>query len=109
MRPFPPSTSGVVMASAVPGTSGKRCVVGVPNEIKTHESRVALTPVGVEELSRAGHKVLIQAGAGQGSGISDEQYRQHGADVVATSADVWANADLIVKVKEPLEVEWPLM
>src|SRR5688572_31513905 len=85
------------------------CVVGVPNEIKTHESRVALTPVGVEELSRAGHKVLIQAGAGQGSGISDDKYREHGDEVVATAADVWANADLVVKVKEPLEVEWPLM
>jgi alanine dehydrogenase len=86
-----------------------KCVVGVPNEIKTHESRVALTPVGVEELTRTGHKVLIQAGAGQGSGISDEQYRQHGADIVGAAEDVWRNADLIVKVKEPLPVEWPLM
>ena len=84
-------------------------VVGVPNEIKTHESRVALTPVGVEELTRCGHAVLIQAGAGQGSGISDEQYAQHGAAIVPAAADIWKNADLIVKVKEPLPVEWPLM
>jgi alanine dehydrogenase len=84
-------------------------VVGVPNEIKTHESRVALIPVGVEELTRAGHRVLIQAGAGQGSGISDEQYAQHGAAIVPAAADIWKNADLIVKVKEPLPVEWPLM
>src|SRR5579875_2722120 len=84
-------------------------VVGVPNEIKTHESREALIPVGVEELTRAGHKVLIQSGAGQGSGISDEQYRQNGAEIVASAADVWRHADLIVKVKEPLPVEWPLM
>jgi alanine dehydrogenase len=84
-------------------------VVGVPNEIKTHESRVALIPVGVEELKRLGHRVLIQAGAGQGSGISDEQYREHGAEIVPAAADVWRHADLIVKVKEPLPVEWPLM
>lgn len=88
---------------------GSNYVVGVPNEIKTHESRVALTPVGVEELTRAGHKVLIQSGAGQGSGISDEHYRQHGAEIVASAADVWKHAHLIVKVKEPLPIEWPLM
>src|SRR5262245_18841146 len=90
-------------------SSPRKCVVGVPNEIKTHESRVALTPVGVEELTRLGQKVLIQAGAGQGSGISADQYRQHGADIVPEAADVWRNADLIVKVKEPLAPEWPLM
>src|SRR6266849_6620133 len=88
---------------------GAKYVVGVPNEIKTHESRVALIPVGVEELTRIGHKVLIQAGAGQGSGISDEQYAQHGAQIVPTADDVWNDADLIVKVKEPLPIEWPLM
>jgi alanine dehydrogenase len=89
--------------------TGDGCVVGVPNEIKTHESRVALTPVGVEELTRAGHRVLIQSGAGQGSGISDDQYRQHGAEIVPAAEDVWRSADLIVKVKEPLPVEWPQM
>ena len=68
-----------------------------------------MIPVGVEELTRRGHKVLIQAGAGQGSGISDEQYRQNGAEIVSSAADVWQRADLIVKVKEPLPVEWPLM
>ena len=88
---------------------GSSPVVGVPNEIKTHESRVALTPVGVEELTRSGNRVLIQSGAGQGSGISDEQYARHGAAIVPTAADVWRGADLIVKVKEPLPVEWPLM
>jgi alanine dehydrogenase len=84
-------------------------VVGVPNEIKTHESRVAMIPVGVEELTRRGHRVLIQAGAGTGSGISDEQYVKHGAEIVAAASQVWEQADLIVKVKEPLPVEWPLM
>src|SRR5712691_5702589 len=88
---------------------GCAMIVGVPSEIKTDEYRVAMIPVGVEELTRAGHKVLIQAGAGQGSGISDEQYRQNGADIVANAEDVWRHADLIVKVKEPLPIEWPLM
>src|SRR5213595_1740197 len=88
---------------------GGKLVVGVPNEIKTHESRVALIPVGVEELTRAGHRVLIQAGAGQGSGISDDQYRDNGAEIVHAAEDVWKDADLIVKVKEPLPIEWPLM
>src|SRR5579871_729142 len=89
--------------------TGKKYVIGVPNEIKTHESRVAVVPVGVEELTKLGHKVLIQKGAGFGSGISDEQYAQYGAEIVGAADDVWRNADLIVKVKEPLAVEWPLM
>src|SRR5947209_15601021 len=84
-------------------------LVGVPKEIKTDEYRVAMIPVGVEELTRAGHKVLIQAGAGQGSGISDEQYRANGADIVADATAIWARADLVVKVKEPLPEEWPLL
>jgi alanine dehydrogenase len=84
-------------------------IVGVPKEIKTDEYRVAMIPVGVEELTRSGHRVLIQAGAGQGSGISDDQYAQHGAEIVADAADIWKRADLIVKVKEPLPQEWPLM
>src|SRR5262245_36455430 len=92
-----------------PVSRSATCVVGVPNEIKAHESRVAMTPVGVEELTRAGHKVLIQAGAGQGSGISDDQYRTCGAEIVPDAEAVWRGADLIVKVKEPLPVEWPLM
>jgi alanine dehydrogenase len=92
-----------------PVSGSSKCVVGVPNEIKTHESRVALTPAGVVELTRSGHKVLIQAHAGQGSGISDDQYREHGAEIVPAAEDVWQNADLIVKVKEPLAVEWPTM
>src|SRR5262245_18197214 len=96
-------------AMSYPVSGSAKCVVGVPNEIKTHESRVAMTPVGVEELSRTGHKVLIQSGAGQGSGISDDQYRQHGADIVGAAEDVWRSADLIVKVKEPMPIEWPMM
>ncbi|MBM3996998.1 MAG: alanine dehydrogenase [Planctomycetes bacterium] len=83
--------------------------IGVPKEIKTDEYRVAMIPVGAEELTRAGHKVLVQAGAGQGSGIADEQYAANGAEIVANAAEIWSRADLIVKVKEPMSTEWPLM
>src|ERR1700691_3659608 len=84
-------------------------VVGVPKEIKTDEYRVAMIPVGVEELTRAGHQVLIQAGAGHGSGISDEQYAENGAEILTRAEEIWKRADLIVKVKEPMRSEWPLM
>jgi alanine dehydrogenase len=84
-------------------------IVGVPKEIKTDEYRVAMIPVGVEELTRLGHRVLIQSGAGQGSGISDEQYAANGAEIVPAAAEVWGRADLVVKVKEPLPQEWPLL
>src|SRR4051794_10601081 len=83
-------------------------IVGVPKEVKADEYRVAMTAVGVEELTRAGHKVLIQSGAGAGSGIADEKYAEHGAAIVGTAAEAWA-ADLVVKVKEPMPAEWPLM
>jgi alanine dehydrogenase len=84
-------------------------IVGVPKEIKTDEYRVAMIPVGVEELTRCGHKVVVQAGAGQGSGIADDDYARHGAEVVAAAEEVWRRADLVVKVKEPLPAEWPLL
>lgn len=87
----------------------KKYTVGVPKEIKTDEYRVALIPVGVEELTRLGHKVLIQSGAGQGSGIHDDQYRENGAEIVADASAIWREADLVIKVKEPLPQEWPLM
>jgi alanine dehydrogenase len=84
-------------------------IVGVPKEIKTDEYRVGMIPVGVEELTREGHRVLIQSGAGQGSGISDEQYEANGAEITTEVAQIWKRAHLIVKVKEPLPQEWPLM
>src|SRR5205823_256855 len=92
-----------------PKNRGPVMIVGVPKEVKTDEYRVAMIPVGVEELTRAGHQVLIQSGAGQGSGISDEQYAMHGAEMVSLSEEIWKRSDLIVKVKEPLVNEWPLM
>jgi alanine dehydrogenase len=86
-----------------------RMIVGVTKEIKTDEYRVAMIPVGVEELNRLGHQVLIQAGAGQGSGISDDNYASLGAEIVSEAADIWGRADIVVKVKEPLPEEWPLL
>jgi len=84
-------------------------IIGVPKEIKPDEYRVAMVPAGVEELTRAGHTVLIQSGAGAGSGISDEQYARNGAQILPTATEVWKRADLVVKVKEPLPDEWPHM
>ena len=84
-------------------------IVGVPKEVKTDEYRVAMLPVGVEELTRRKHRVLIQAGAGQGSGIGDDQFSAHGAEIVGDAPTIWKQADLIVKVKEPLVEEWPLL
>ncbi len=84
-------------------------IVGVPKEIKDQEYRVSLTPAGVEMLTRAGHRVLVEAGAGEGSGFSDQAYADAGAEVVAGAEKVWCQADLIVKVKEPLPVEYPLL
>jgi alanine dehydrogenase len=84
-------------------------IVGVPKEVKTDEYRVAMLPVGVEELTRRKHRVLIQAGAGQGSGIPDDQFAAHGAEIVPDATAIWKQADLIVKVKEPLIDEWPLL
>jgi len=80
-------------------------VVGVPKEIKRDEYRVAMLPVGVEELTRRGHTVLFEAGAGLGSGLPDEAYQRHGARIVETAEVVFDEADLLVKVKEPQPVE----
>lgn len=84
-------------------------IVGVPTEIKDDEYRVGLLPVGAEELTTAGHRVLIQKGSGLGSGIPDALYEAAGAEIVPDAASVWGQADLVVKVKEPLPIEWPLM
>jgi len=93
----------------IPGSPEVDMIVGVPKEIKTDEYRVAMIPVGVEELTKAGHKVVVQGGAGQGSGIADDDYARHGADIVSRGEELWQRADLVVKVKEPLPEEWPLL
>lgn len=84
-------------------------IVGVPKEIKTLEFRVALTPAGVRELVKNGHQVLIEQGAGIGSSISDSQYQAEGAQILSDAKDVWERAEMILKVKEPLPSEYPLM
>ncbi len=81
-------------------------LVGVPKEIKVHESRVALTPEGVFELVRFGHKVVVEKGAGLGSAISDEDFTAAGAQIESDVAKIWASADLILKVKEPIAAEY---
>jgi len=82
-------------------------IVGVPKEIKSDEYRVALLPVGAEELTAAGHTVFFESGGGLGSGITDAQYAAAGAQVFEGSDPIWSRADLVVKVKEPLPAEWP--
>ncbi|WP_068007483.1 alanine dehydrogenase [Nocardia pseudobrasiliensis] len=83
--------------------------IGVPREIKPQEQRVALTPAGAGELARHGHRVLVEAGAGVGSGFDDADYRAAGARVVESAADVWNDAELLLKVKEPIAEEYPLL
>jgi alanine dehydrogenase len=83
--------------------------IGVPTEIKADEYRVALTPIGARELAEHGHEVVVQAAAGEGSGISDEDYRRQGARIAPTAGDVWGEADLVLGVKEPQDDEVPLI
>jgi alanine dehydrogenase len=80
--------------------------IGIPKEIKTNENRVSLVPAGAEALVSAGHTVIVEKGAGLGSGFSDEQYLLAGAQIAKDADVVWAASDLIVKVKEPIEPEW---
>ncbi|HEV3121984.1 MAG TPA: alanine dehydrogenase [Isosphaeraceae bacterium] len=84
-------------------------IVGVPREVKADEYRVGLLPVGAEELCAAGHTVLFEAGAGQGSGIQDALYAAVGATIVSEPAQIWDRAGLVVKVKEPQPEEWPML
>ncbi|MGB0595291.1 MAG: alanine dehydrogenase [Rubripirellula sp.] len=81
-------------------------IIGVPTEVKTDEYRVALLPVGVEELVARGHRVIVQADAGMGSGLPNDDYKRAGAELVGNSEDVFSQADLIVKVKEPQPDEY---
>ncbi|WP_024355323.1 alanine dehydrogenase [Leucobacter chironomi] len=80
--------------------------VGIPTEIKNNENRVAITQAGVYELARRGHEVLVQAGAGLGSAITDEEYAAAGAKIVESADQVWADSDMILKVKEPIASEY---
>ncbi|WP_210687483.1 alanine dehydrogenase [Mycolicibacterium sp. GESEQ-9] len=84
-------------------------LVGIPTEIKNNEYRVAITPAGVAELTRRGHDVIIQAGAGEGSAITDNDFKAAGAEIVTTADQVWAEAELLLKVKEPIATEYSRM
>ncbi|HET9014498.1 MAG TPA: alanine dehydrogenase [Thermomicrobiaceae bacterium] len=84
-------------------------IIGVPKEIKDNENRVSTTPGGVHEYVSRGHQVLVERSAGVGSGFSDDEYARAGASIVATHAEVFARADMIVKVKEPILPEYDLM
>jgi alanine dehydrogenase len=84
-------------------------IVGVPREVKHDEYRVGLLPVGAEELTRAGHRVLVEAGAGIGSGLPDEDYVKHGAELVDSPEDIYGRAEMVIKVKEPQAAERKLL
>ena len=83
--------------------------IGVPKEIKTKENRVSMTPAGVAVLLESGHQVFVEKSAGVGSGINDSEYVKMGAQILDTADEVWAEADMIVKVKEPLDPEFKRM
>src|SRR5580700_1384016 len=84
-------------------------IVGIPKEIKAQENRVGLLPSAAYQLIKRGHRVLVEKGAGIGSGYADEEYQRAGADLLDKHADVFARADMIVKVKEPLPDEYELL
>src|SRR5690606_37522796 len=86
-----------------------KMIIGVPKEIKNNENRVALTPSGANELIKRGHEVFIQASAGEGSDFSDEIYQRSGAKILTTNEEVFAKADIILKVKEPIAAEYGLI
>jgi alanine dehydrogenase len=84
-------------------------IVGVPSEVKDNEFRVAITPAGVRELTSAGHTVLVEQGAGVGSSISDAEFAGTGATIIGAAGAIWSEADLVLKVKEPIPEEYPLL
>src|SRR5207237_10627486 len=84
-------------------------IIGVPKEIKEQEQRVALLPSAAQKLTKHEHTVLVEKNGGVGSGYPDDEYKKAGAEIVDLAKDVFANADLIVKVKEPLPAEFPLL
>jgi len=84
-------------------------IIGVPRETKRDEYRVGMLPVGVEEFTRAGHQVVVEAGAGLGSGLADHDYLRHGAELVPSAQEVYDRAGMVVKVKEPQPEEIDLL
>src|SRR3982074_1186889 len=83
-------------------------LIGVPKEVKDHETRVGLVPSGVISLHEAGHRILVETGAGEGSAHTDDEYQRAGAEIVPRAPDAWA-AELVVKVKEPQPSEYTFL
>jgi alanine dehydrogenase len=98
MRAFPPHPIAV---------EEQKMIIGVPREIKDHEARVGVTPAGVRALSDAGHKVLVETNAGALSSFPDDEYQNAGAEIVGDAGYCWGKAEMVVKVKEPVEKEYP--
>jgi alanine dehydrogenase len=96
----------MMLANSTTNNEVKVMKISVPREIKNNEFRVAMTPAGVRDLTRAGHEVMIETGAGLGSGISDKDYEDQGASIVSDAKSAWDSADMVVKVKEPVESEY---
>lgn len=84
-------------------------VIGIPTELKVAEKRVAVTPSGVRTLVQGGHEVLVQCGASLGSGFSNKSYVQAGAEIKPNHQELWADSDMVLKVKEPVSQEFDLM
>ncbi|MCA1557612.1 MAG: alanine dehydrogenase, partial [Acidobacteria bacterium] len=84
-------------------------IVGLPKEIKDNEYRVGLTPAGVRALTDAGHRLVVERSAGEGSGFNDDLYERAGAQMLETADEMWGMGEMIVKVKEPIEPEYPRM
>ena len=84
-------------------------IIGVPKEIKNNENRVALTPAGVAELKKHGHQIYVQASAGESSGFNDDEYLRAGAETLPTIEEIYGIAEMIIKVKEPIASEYPLI
>ena len=90
-------------------TNNTIMIIGIPKEIKNNENRVALTPAGVTELLKRGHEVHVQSTAGEGSGFTDDSYKEAGANILPTIEATYQKAEMIMKVKEPIEAEYSLI
>src|SRR5580700_3522042 len=100
------SSSSIESTSSARIREGQHMIVGVPREIKDNEARVGVTPAGVKALAEAGHTVLVETQAGAQSGFPDDEYQNAGAEIVGDAGYAWGKADMVVKVKEPIESEY---
>jgi alanine dehydrogenase len=106
IQPAPPSPQPGIPAQNIQPHQEQTMIIGVPKEIKDHESRVGVIPAGVKALTEAGHTVLVESRAGDQSGFPDDEYQNAGAEIVGEAGYVWGKSDMVVKVKEPIENEY---